>query len=60
MVSLNSLGAQINLMDVLCHIDEEKTLELSKEGDTLLTNLMHFPWHWGATGAVKGFPSRWD
>lgn len=53
MLSLNSLGVQINLMDVLCHNDEEKTLELSKGTDTLLTSLMHFSWQWGATGAVS-------
>lgn len=53
MLSLNSLGIQINLIDVLCHIDEEKTLELSKGTNTLLTNLMHFPWQWGAIGVLS-------
>lgn len=53
MLSLNSLGVQINLMDVHCHVDEEKTLELSKGTGILLTNLMHLPWQWGATGVVS-------
>lgn len=51
MLSLNSLGVQITLMGVHLHHINEKTLELSKESDTLLTNL-HFPWHWGLTRAV--------
>lgn len=51
MLSLNSLGVQITLMDVHLHHINEKTLELSKGSDILLTNL-YFPWHWGPTRAV--------
>lgn len=39
-------------MDV-CIIVEEKTLELSKGSDTLLTNLMYFLWPWGPTGSFR-------
>lgn len=58
MLSPNSIGVQTTSVDVLLHhTDEEKTLVMSKESDTLLTNLTHFPRPRGPTGAVAQKPS---